>query len=195
MFLGEPGDVLGQQADFVQHQSKLGGSAFIQMMSLGSLENGKNSLNGFSQVAADLGLEISASGIHQRLSAEAVALLSEVCHIWMQASSSQPLKGLLKNFGAVRVIDSSYISLADALAEYFCGHRNPASMKAHLSFDYRSERIEVIQIQAGREPDQNSDLPQELSLEGDFVLFDLGYFAQDRFAQFIRLGFFHHQCP
>ena len=33
MFLGELGDILGSESNFVQRKSKLGGSAFIQMMS------------------------------------------------------------------------------------------------------------------------------------------------------------------
>ena len=84
MFLGEVGEMLEEQSGFVQRRSKLDGKALVQIMTLGALENGGASLENFCQVAQDLGLEISASGLHQRLSMEAVELLMQVCQLWIQ---------------------------------------------------------------------------------------------------------------
>lgn len=183
MFLSEIGDYLAEHSGFVQRKSELGGSDLIQMMALGALENGKNSLNGFSQVAADLGVKISASGIHQRLGNEAVDLLSQVCQLWLQQKRPLKLKTSLSAFGAVHIIDSSLIVLHPSLAKEFRGTRSAASMKVQLSYEYRSGQIEALEVQEGCEPDQKSQLPQEQSKAGDLVIFDLGYFDQNRFAQ------------
>ena len=183
MFLSEIGDYLAKHSGFVQRKSELGGSDLVQMMTLGSLENGKNSLKGFSQVAADLGVKISASGIHQRLGNEAVDLLSQVCQLWLQQKSPTKLKTSLSAFGAVHIIDSSLIILHPSLANKFRGTRSAASMKIQLSYEYRSGQIEALEVREGCDPDQKSQLPQELSVAGDLVIVDLGYFTQDRFAQ------------
>lgn len=183
MFLSEIGDYLAEHSGFVQRKSELSGSDLVQMMALGSLENGKNSLKGFSQVTAELGVKISASGIHQRLGSEAVDLLSQVCQSWLQQKRPIKLKTSLSAFGAVHIVDSSLIVLHPSLANEFRGTRSAASMKVQLSYEYRSGQIEALEVQEGCESDHKSQLPQELSMAGELVIFDLGYFDQKRFAE------------
>ena len=188
IFLGEIGDLLEVENGFVCRKSKLGGKELVQIMSLGSLENGRASLGDFVQVASDLGLEISCSGFHQRLSMEAVDLLRQVCQLWMQQSQANALREVLKPFGAVRIFDSSQIRLAPQLLETFRGTRNGAALKVQLAYEYLSGRIEALEVEAACVPDQNCDLPQNLSRAGDLAIFDLGYFDQERFAELAAKG-------
>ena len=182
-FLGEIGELLERPSGFVQRKSKFGGKELVQVMSLGTLENGKASLDTLAQVASDLGIEISSSGIHQRLNMEAVELLSQVCKLWMEQSYPNDLREVLTGFGAVRIFDSSEIALSENLVDHFRGRRNNAVMKVQLVYEYRSGHIEALAIEEGVVPDQNCNLPQDLSQAGDLSIFDLGYFDQKRFAQ------------
>lgn len=190
MLLGEIGDLLGEASGFVQRQSKIGGNELIQILTLGCLENGSASLEGFCQVAQDLEIDISAPGLHQRLSMEAVELLRQVCQLWMgrTGASTEQGRAILRQFEAVHIVDSSRIQLPKSLAEDFPGSRNGATMKVQLVYEYHSGRIEALDLEGGRSPDQNCDLPQDLSEAGDLVLFDLGYFSQDRFAELEDAG-------
>jgi hypothetical protein len=188
MFLSEIGDLLERQSGFVQRNSKFGGNELVQVISLGCLENGKASLDTFVQVARDLGIDISSSGLHQRLTMEAVSLVAQVCQLWMQQSQTSGLREVLTPFGAVRIFDSSQIVLAAKLAQQFRGTRNGAVLKVQLVYEYRQGRIEALEIEAGCVPDQNCDLPQRLSEAGDLCLFDLGYFDQERFADLAVAG-------
>ena len=96
------------------------------------MENGSASLNDLSQVAQDLGVSISASGLHQRLDAQAMELLAQVCHLWVQHHSSERVREVLCNFAAVRIFDSSQIVLPPALADVFPSGRNRAEMKVQF---------------------------------------------------------------
>lgn len=187
MFLGEIGDLLAHQSGFVQRRSKIGGNELIQIMTLGTLQNGKASLEAFCEVAEDLGIVISSSGLHQRLNMEAVELLRQVCQLWMQQSHERE-RGVLCRFPAVRIFDSSRIVLAPCLSDSFAGSRQNAAMKVQLAYEYRSGRIEAIEVENDRCPDQNCRLPQLLSEAGDLAIFDLGYFDQARFAALDEAG-------
>lgn len=156
-------------------------------MTLGTLEDGKASLERFCEVAEDLGIRISSSGLHQRLSMEAVELLRQVCHLWMQQGNEQESE-VLCCFPAVRIFDSSRIVLAPCLADDFAGSRQTAAMKVQLAYEYRSGRIEAIEVESDRCPDQNCPLPQLLSKAGDLAIFDQGYFDQARFARLDEAG-------
>lgn len=189
MFLGEMGDMLAQSSGFVQRQSKFGGNELVQVMTLGCLENGMASLEAFCQVAADLDISISSPGLHYRLNTEAVELLREVCRIWMEQKVERgPAPAILSPFGAVRVIDSSRMSLPSELSGLFPGARHDAIMKVQLAYEYLSGQIEAMTVEGDTSPDQKCRLPQALSQMGDLVLFDLGYFDQNRFAELNESG-------
>lgn len=183
-FLCEVAEMLERTSGFVQRRSKIGGKELVQILSLGALEQGDATLEAFCQVASDLGIKLSASGLHQRMTMEAVELLRQVCQLWMGRRGDEATgRDVLVGFDAVRIVDSSRIHLPESMADFFPGTRNGATMKVQLAYEYHSGRIEALELESGRSPDQNCDLAQTLSKAGDLVLFDLGYFSQKRFAQ------------
>lgn len=109
LFLGELGDHLGQSSGFVQRQSQLTGSKLIQMLTLGALENGQTSLRGFCRVGAALGIQISESGLHQRLEAGAVELLRQVSQAYLEQKSQGAVKAIFAPFPHVHLVDSTEI--------------------------------------------------------------------------------------
>lgn len=182
MFLDEIGDILARHTGFVQRASKLTGNKLIQILALGSLENGTSSLKDFCQVAQDLNLEISEAGLHQRLTAEAVSLLKQVCQLWLSHQAEYPVKSVLQAFPAVHIVDATEIRLHPGLAKAFKGTRSAASLKVQLAYEYHTGHIEALEVGAGCQPDQRCSLPQQVAHPGDLLLFDLGYFDQTRFA-------------
>lgn len=188
MFLNEVGEMLGKHSGFVQRESKFGGKELVQVMTLGCLADGQASLTDLCRVSQDLGVAISNSGLHQRLTTEAVELLSQVFDLWVQQDQSPVLRQVLCRFAAVHIVDSSQIILADWLADVFPGGRHAATMKIQLGYEYRSGRLEALWIEDGRTPDQSCPLPEQLSQAGDLVLFDLGYSNQHLFAQLDAKG-------
>lgn len=183
LFLGELGDHLGQTSGFVQRQSRLTGSKLIQILTLGSLEKGKTSLRGFCRVAAALGVHISESGLHQRLEMGAVELLRQVSQAYLDQKSQGAMKAVFAPFPHVYLVDSTEILLPDHLKALFRGRRSASSLKVQLAYEYKQGHIEAIEIEQGCEPDQNNDLGVDVAENGDLVLFDLGYFDQERFAR------------
>lgn len=189
ILLDEVGELFERDSGFVQRRSKIGGKELIQILSLGCLENGEASLEHFCQVAQDLDIEVSASGLHQRLHMEAVELLRQVCQLWMcQSRHEQARRDVLCPFPAVHIVDSSRIQLPANLLPYFPGSRNGATMKVQLAYEYHSGHIEALDIEAARCPDQKCQLPQQISQAGDLALFDLGYFDQERFDELNEAG-------
>lgn len=187
--LGEMGEIFESSSGFVQRRSKLDGNALIQILTLGTLENGRATLETFCEVAQDLGISISASGLHQRLTSEAVELVQQVCQLCLvQGADNECRRDVLKAFPSVHIVDSSRIQLPESLQAQFPGTRRGATLKVQLAYEYHSGRLEALEIESGRIPDQKSQLPQELSQAGDLVLFDLGYFDQNRFAQLVAQG-------
>ena len=190
LFLGELGDHLGQTSGFVQRQSHLTGSKLIQILTLGSLENGKTSLRGFCRVGAALGIKISESGLHQRLEAGAVELLRQVSRAYLEQKSQGAVKAIFAPFPRVHLVDSTEIRLPDHLKALFRGRRSASSLKVQLAYEYKQGHIEAIEVEQGCQPDQNSDMGVEVAESGDLVLFDLGYFDQERFARLEDKGVF-----
>lgn len=189
MFLGEIGEMLGRVSGFVQRRSKLGGKEMIQILTLGCLESGEATLEMFCQVAQELGIEVSASGLHQRLNAQAIELLQQTCQLWLsQSSQASKRRDVLCHFEAVHIIDSSRIQLPEVLHRHFKGGRNGATMKVQLAYEYHTGQIEALDIEPASHPDQTCQLPQQICNSGDLVLFDLGYFDQKRFEELHRRG-------
>jgi hypothetical protein len=190
LFLGELGDHLGQTSGFVQRQSLLSGSKLVQILTLGSLENGTTSLRGFCRVGARLGIKISESGLHQRLEAGAVALLRQVSQAYLWQKSQGAVKAVFAPFPQVYLVDSTEIRLPDHLKTLFRGRRCASSLKVQLAYEYKQGHMEALEIEAGCQPDQNNDLGVDVAARGDLVLFDLGYFDQERFARLEDKGVF-----
>jgi hypothetical protein len=177
-----------QETRFVQRTSKLNGVGFVKLMVLGNnLERSQASLNDLSQVSRDLGISITGPGINQRIHQEAVALLEGVFARTLQhlSPSDSERAAILDRFPQVHIVDSTQVSLPEALQEYYAGSGGSASssqMKIHLAYEYRSGLFEAIEMTAGKCPDQNSDLPERLATAGSLALFDLGYFKIQRLA-------------
>ena len=177
----------GRSSQFVQRTSKMTASCFGQTIVLGCLAEPNKSLAGFAQVSADLDVSISPSGLNQRINGESVSLLKQTLGKSIQLSQgSKEAKGILQQFTAVQIVDSSYMGLPAALHEEYpgIGRAQVAGMKVWLNYEYLRGEITALEITAGREADQKSRLHIEHAQANSLHLFDLGFFKQEIFAEF-----------
>lgn len=181
------------KSGFVERESKLNGVGFAQTLVLGCLEQADVSLNGLVQVSADLKIEISPSGLNQRIDWEAVELLREMLAETVQElKAEKPLDSeLLKQFTGVYILDSTQVSLPDCLQDIFRGSGGvgtAASAKMYLSYEYLHGEISALEFADGRFPDQKCRQQVGLGVPDSLHLFDLGFFKQEHLAELDEAG-------
>jgi len=188
-FLGAEADEEAKAAGFVERDSKMSGKDFARTVMLGWMDNPEGSLNDLVQCSAELGVTISESGLHQRINESGVAFLKRLLVRGMQTlrEDTRLPNGVFRNFSSVNLLDSSQIVLPDVLQTRFAGKGGRggavAAVKLQLSFEYLSGSLNTVQLEAGREPDQNCRLHLAYAEPNSLHLFDLGYFKQEVFEQ------------
>jgi hypothetical protein len=186
--LEEVATQLGAATGFVKRESKMTASKFAMTLILGWLDKPQASLNDLVQVSEDLGVEISESGLHQRMGPEAVALLESLLQksIDLMNNTAGLSDEALCQFSAIYLIDSSVITLPEVMQAAFAGFASQgseAAMRFQLCFDYLHGNVCALEAGPGRENDQSSTLIERMIASMCLFLFDLGYFNQDTFAK------------
>jgi len=178
---GKVADKEASETKFVQRESKLTGSKFMQTWVLGFLQHPKASLNILCQMAADLGVEITRQGMQQRLTPSAVQFMEKMFEHSKTALQNKIPVALasLIQFKAVELVDSSIIALPDSMADDYpgAGGNGPkATMKLQTVWEFlRGNLSDVIQ-QTGCQPDQSFTGHLAHIAPGVLFLCDLGYF-------------------
>jgi len=179
---GETADGLARETKFVQRESKMTGSKFLQTWVLGFLQHPKASLNMLCQVAEDLGVEITKQGIQKRLTPSAAQFMEEMFECGKTALQNKipiPL-ALLMQFEAIQLVDSSGIGLPDSLADEFpgAGGDGPkAALKLQTIWEFLHGNLSAVIRQTGRQPDQSFEGHLAHVARGVLLLCDLGYFV------------------
>lgn len=183
-FTGPEVEVIARDTGFVQRESNLNGQAFVQVLTFGFLEKEDLSLNDMAQICADLGVEITAQGLDQRITDKSVAFLKAMFTRAMELFKNRiPLPlAILRQFNGLYLTDSSVIPLPDSLAQDYpgCGGNGPeASVKVQLVFDFLHGNLVQVALRMGREPDQSYRDYIQVIPEGALSITDLGYFVLD----------------
>jgi hypothetical protein len=192
-FLGERVQALSRITGFVRRTSKLTGQIFVQALVLSWLERPSGSLNEVCQSCAEMGVQISESGLQQRMSDKAVRLVKNLFQEGLaQLPKTRHVPAeVLHHFTAVYLLDSTTLTLPAKLKGLFAGvggNASAAAVKIRLSFDYLRSSIEACEVVAGREADQNCQQHVELARPGSLHLFDLGFFKQQVFEALAKAG-------
>lgn len=178
----------GKNSRFVQRESKMTAGCFCQTMILGSLEQGDKTLTEYAQVSADLGVEITTSGLNQRINMTGVEFLKSILGKSIQMSQTREgvSAELLQPFTSVQILDSSYLALPKSMAEQYpgLGRAGAAGIKLFLNYDYLQGEIRELTLTTGREADQKSRMHLDHAQPGSLHLFDLGFFKQEIFSEF-----------
>jgi hypothetical protein len=108
--------------------SEITGLNFLKAVVLGFLEKPDASLNEMAQSFLDIGVEVTAQGIDERINAFSVAFLRAIFAQVLELFKNKcPAFGCLQQFSAINLVDSS-TNLPDNMADEYpgCG-RVPAS--------------------------------------------------------------------
>jgi hypothetical protein len=178
---GKKAEQMAQETKFVQRESKLTGSKFLQIWTLGFLQHPKASLNILCQVAEDLEVSITKQGMQQRLTPATVEFLQEMFeHAKTTFQNKVPIAlDLLTQFKAVQLVDSSGIALPDSLADEFpaAGGDGPqAGLKLQTVWEFLRGNLSDVILQTGLQPDQIFEGHLSHVAQGVLFLCDLGYF-------------------
>jgi hypothetical protein len=184
--LGTETERLARETGFVQRESKLTGSKFVQALTFGWLGNPDCTLEGLAQTATSLGVPITPQGIAARFSKCAAEYLKHI--LQMAIGTLLETDGvsipLLQRFQGVLVTDSTVIALPDALWEVWVGCGNGrtgsrAALKLQVRLDLNKGALPGLGLENGRAQDRSTPLQQTELPTGSLSLSDLGYFSLD----------------
>jgi len=185
--LTELPEPLARPSGFCQRRSKLTASLFVQTLVLGWWQQPAASLAQLCQLALLRGVAISPQGLDQRFT-EAGASLLKACldAVVRQVLTARPVaRGVLDRFSAVYLLDSTTITLPDALAAIWpgCGGRvatnTQAALKGTVRIDLRRGRLDGLELTAGRTQDRATDLQQAPVPAGAIRIADQGFWSLD----------------
>ncbi len=177
---------------FCKRKSKLTAAVFVKTLVFGFLSRPDASLDELTRIAATLGVTITPQALDERFTLEAAELLRRVLQASIQAMiTADPVSlAILERFTEVVVLDSSTVSLPEALAWQFagCGTSNPqagnAALKLTVAWDLKAGGLRGPLIDAGRVNDKACGLARAVLPAGALRIADLGYF---KVADFKRM--------
>jgi hypothetical protein len=188
-------DRVGRQTGFVQRESPITGSIFVQTMVFSLLDHPEASLSDFTQTTAALGVPVTTQALDQRFTEAASLCLEVVLTEAMQAViSADPVAiPLLERFNGVYLQDSTTIVLPPVFADRWVGcggstNDGDAALKLQLQLNLSDGRLSG-QLHDGCESDRNSTLDSGLPA-GAVRLADLGYWDLARMAALDANGVF-----
>jgi hypothetical protein len=167
----------------VRRVRKLSGATFVQTLVLGWLHDPHASLDGLTDFAADLGVDLSPQALDQRFTPAATHCLAEVLTAALQrvVAATPAAVPLLRRFQGIYVYDTTTVALPAALAALFpgCGGSVPgagqATLKAHACLELTTGTLD-LDFGPGRQPDVSSVLARGPLPEGALRLADRGFF-------------------
>jgi hypothetical protein len=179
----------------VQRKRKFTTATLVQTFVLGFLAKPRASDEELAQTAALLGVEVTAQAVEQRHTMPLAALLEALFRKATQCivKSQKTLAPLLERFVAVLILDSSTITLPDAMCEQYpgCGGSHgggQAAMKMQVQWDLRSGALDAFRIESGRDCDYKTPLQSAPMARGSLRITDLGYFDTAVFERHNRNG-------
>lgn len=175
-----------RQTQFVRRKSAITGLNFLKAVVLGFLEKPGSSLNELAQSFLDLGIEVSAQGIDERINAFSVAFLRKLFSQALELFKNQcPLPvSVLQQFSAINIVDSSTKSLPENMADEYpgCGRTGAqAALKIQLVFDFLHGNLKQVELETGLDSDQGYREYLKVVAGGSLTIVDLGYFCLDAF--------------
>ena len=174
---------------FIRRQRQLTGSGFVQALVFGFLAHPAATLEHLAHSAANVGCIISPQGLEQRFTeAAATCLKTVLAAAVQQVIAAKPVAvPILHRFNGVFVLDSTTITLPDALASVWqgCGGSTPgaaAALKIQVLWNLTTGAFHHLGLHDGRASDQRAPVQDVELPPGALRIADLGYFALDQIA-------------
>jgi len=169
-FKEETIDQIAKETGFSQRMRKLSAIVFLGMQeathafgltfTLGLIQKANATLVQLVSIGKRIlpSLHISAQGLHKRINNKAVEFLVRMFakSLSLSMDKDERLVPLLESFGRVHLLDSSYITLPEEVAELFAapgGSGSKAGAKIQLMIDYKTGNFSHLWLTDA--PDQN----------------------------------------
>ena len=167
--LSETANAIARKTGFIKRLKKLSGSAFVQTLVFGWLDNPDSTIEELTQTAATLGVSITPQGLDKRFTPDAANFLQGILETAVSTViAAEPVAiPILQRFNGVFIQDGSTVTLPDTLAVIWsgCGGSSPkntsSSVKTLIRLDLNTGKLAGPYLQSGRESDQNSQLRSE----------------------------------
>jgi hypothetical protein len=176
-------------------RAKFTPSTLIQTLVFGWLAQPDATVEQLAQMAARLGVDVSAQAIDQRFTTTTATLLHQVLTAGIQqVVAADPVAiPILQRFSAIRVHDSTTIGLPDALTTMWvgCGNdtgRGTAGLKCGVQLDLLTGALCELDLADGRASDHRLPLQHAPLPAGSLRLADLGFYDLDVFVALEAAG-------
>jgi Transposase DDE domain len=170
-------------------RAKFTPSTLVQTLVYGWLAQPDATVEQLAQMAARLGVEVSAQAIDQRFTTTTATLLHQVLTASIQqlVAAEAVAIPILQRFTSKRVHDSTTISLPDSLSSTWlgCGNdtgRGTAGLKCGIQLDLLTGAICALDLADGRASDHSLPVQHAPLPAGSLRLADLGFYDLDVFA-------------
>lgn len=177
---------IARETGFVKRESKITGTIFLSIFTLGMNMYEKPSLNQLlgllKQAIPDI--EITKEALKQRINQYAVKFFEFMLSQAINISIKEVDLNILTNFKRVLIMDSTIIELPEELEDVFKGFGGDASkssLKIQFCYDLKLGKFFYF-IQNGTAPDNKYENSFVDKIEhGDLIIKDLGYFNPQAF--------------
>lgn len=203
--LNERANVLARETGFVKRERNLTGATFVQVMALGHLHQPEATLEQLTQDAQVCGVQISASGLHQRCTKQAATFLQAVlAELVEQVVTVKAVPvAVFKRFQQVIIEDASTVVLPEELAELWqgCGggsavttEYTASALKLHVRLDLKKGQLIGPYLSAGRAHELHGPLSEKPLPAGSLYVADRGYWSLARLRRLAqcRVRFCQH---
>jgi hypothetical protein len=166
-----------------QRDRVLDGATLVQTLVLGYLQEPKATIEQLAQMAGFLGKPVSAQAVDQRRTQETAEglklLIEQAAQHRIEATGDCQW---LNQFTSVEFLDSTTLTLPDALKKLWLGCSSTAgktaAFKIQTRLDYKNGGLK-LELRPGRENDHKSSLQTADIQAGSLHVRDLGYFDLD----------------
>ncbi|WP_353281094.1 IS4-like element ISWosp7 family transposase [Wolbachia endosymbiont (group B) of Horisme vitalbata] len=198
-FFNEKADKISATTGFIKRKRKLKGSSFIKAIVLGNIGVDNCSIETVCQLLNEDSINITKQGLDFRFTKEAVEFMKRMYNesLTLLKNTLQVDCRILKHFGGVKLLDSSYISLPNSMEEMYKGYgtsysgyesNTKSGIKLQLVFDYLNQTLDQLNITEGIRSDQGYRSHLSNISNNDLLISDLGYFVPSSFKQINEIG-------
>jgi Transposase DDE domain len=194
---GTMAEEVAQHHPVVLRHRKFTTATLARTFILGFLAKPRATDEELAQTAALCGVQVTPQAIEQRHTARLAEFLEALFRRATQCvvQSQTVLAPLLDRFTAVLLLDSTTMTLPDALRERFpgCGGSHgggQAALKLQVQWDLKCGALKAIAIEPSRDCDYKTSLQSAPLTPGSLRITDLGYFDTKVFERFNQEGIF-----
>jgi hypothetical protein len=178
---------------WLRRQRSFTGASFVQTWVFACMDQPAVTTEALARMSGTVGISVSGSGIVQRCTPAALTLLQTVLEAAVaELISAEPVwLPLLRKVTGVYVLDSTVITLPDALAERWrgCGGHGPqAALKVQAVWDLTQGTLARLDLEQGRTHDSASAAQWTCWPAGSVRVADLGSVNRTVFARLQAAG-------